>query len=59
MKELTVIVTIEVTKVIKEPEGAVNKEKSAENIKVTLKDLLDADDVVVTNIQEFVREGEK
>ena len=55
MSERTIITTMEVTHIIKDvPEGKViNKKTSAEREKEAVKCALDADDVVVTNVQEF------
>lgn len=57
MTERTVITTIEVTEVHKDiPDDAMlNKEERRMFIEYRVKQLLNADDVVVTNIQEFVR----
>lgn len=56
MSERTVITTIEVTHIIKDmPEGKViNKKTSAESVKEAVKSATGADDVVVTNVQEFI-----
>lgn len=57
MTERTVIATIEVTKIHKDiaDDAILEKEEVIENIKEEVKKALDADDVVVTNMQEFVR----
>lgn len=62
MRELTIITTMEVTKIYKNvPEDFENDNtRYGEGIKNKVKDRLDADDVVVTNVQVFERtENEK
>lgn len=56
MRELTIITTIEITDIYKNvPEDKELKTtKYVEDIKQAVKDVIDADDVVVTNVQEFV-----
>jgi translation elongation factor EF-Ts len=56
MSERTVITTIEITDIYKNvPEDKELKTtKYVEDIKQAVKDVIDADDVVVTNVQEFV-----
>ena len=57
MTERTVITTIEVTKVHKDiPDDVkLDKEATIEDIKWKVKKALEVDDVVVTNMQEFIR----
>lgn len=58
MTERTVIVTMQVTKVFKDiPEERTLDKKAVTLDAKDVKKALNADDVVVTNIQEFVREG--
>ena len=59
MSEITIITTMEVTKIYKDvPECfELDKKEFADGQKDIVKDALDADDVVVTNVQEFVLEG--
>lgn len=56
MSERTVIVTVEVTKVYKNipEEHTMDKKAGTDMYKRLIKNVLDADDVVVTNVQEFV-----
>lgn len=56
MSERTIITTVEITEVIKNlPECLViNKKSFADGRKYAIKDALNADDVVVTNVQEFI-----
>jgi hypothetical protein len=56
MSERTIITTIEITDIYKNvPEDKELKTtKYVEDIKQAVKDVIDADDVVVTNVQEFV-----
>ena len=56
MSERTIITTIEITDIYKNvPEDKeLKKTKYVEDIKQAVKDVIDADDVVVTNVQEFV-----
>lgn len=56
MRELTVITTIEVTKIYKDvPECfEIDKIRYGEMMKERIKKAEHADDVVVTNVQEFV-----
>ena len=56
MSEITIITTIEITDIYKNvPEDKELKTtKYVEDIKQAVKDVIDADDVVVTNVQEFV-----
>ncbi len=56
MSERTIITTIEITDIYKNvPEDKELKTtKYVEDIKQAVKDVVDADDVVVTNVQEFV-----
>lgn len=60
MKETTIITTVEITEVIKDmPECfTLDKEAEANHIKQKVKEALNADDVVVTNVQEFEMEKE-
>lgn len=60
MSERTIITTIEITDIYKNvPEDKELKTtKYVEDIKQAVKDVIDADDVVVTNVQEFVRDEE-
>ena len=61
MSERTVITTIEVTSILKNvPEDcAIDKKGSADGIKKAIKHFLNVDDVVVTNVQEFVMGDEE
>lgn len=56
MSEITIITTMEVTKIYKDvwETFELDKNKYADGQKAIVKDALDADDVVVTNVQEFV-----
>ena len=56
MSEITIITTIEVTKIYKDvlEEFENDKARYGNNMKERVKKALDADDVVVTNVQEFV-----
>lgn len=56
MSEITIITTIEITDIYKNvPEDKELKTtKYVEDIKQAVKDVIDADDVVVTNVQEFI-----
>jgi len=59
MKERTVITTVEITNVYKDtlsyaPLSTRNKEERKKYLGDKIKIALDADDVVVTNMQEFV-----
>ena len=58
--EVTVITTVEITEVIKDaPECfELDKKAKAEHIKAKIAESVSADDVVVTNVQEF-RMGEQ
>ncbi len=60
MREITVITTVEITKIYKEvPECFdLNKKAFADGQKDIVKEALDADDVIVTNVQEFELETE-
>ena len=55
MREKTIITTVEITEIIKDmPECfALDKEAQANHVKQKIKEALGADDVVVTNVQEF------
>ena len=55
MSERTIITTVEVTKIYKDlPECyELNKKVWGDGTKEIVKDALDADDVVVTKVQEF------
>ena len=55
MKETTIITTVELIEVIKDmPECfTLDKEAEANHIKQKVKEALNVDDVVVTNVQEF------
>ena len=56
--ELTRVLTLEITFIEMEEnlEPFTSKEKSAEKAKNLIKNYLDADDVLVTNVQDFVRD---
>ena len=56
MSEITVITNLQITKIYKDvPEEFENdKNRYGNNMKDRVKKALDADDVVVTNVQEFV-----
>ena len=56
MSERTIITTMEVTKIYKDvsEDFENDKTKYGNNMKDRVKKALDADDVVVTNVQEFV-----
>jgi hypothetical protein len=56
MSEITIITTMEVTRIYKDikEDFKVNKKCWANGTKEVVKNALDADDVVVTNVQEFV-----
>lgn len=58
MKETTIITTVYITEVIKDmPECfTLDKEAEANHIKKKVKEALNVDDVVVTNVQEFEME---
>jgi hypothetical protein len=58
MKETTIITTVEITEVIKDmPECfTVDKKAIAEYTKKKIGEVINADDVVVTNVQEFEME---
>ena len=58
MKETTIITTVEITEVIKDmPECfTVDKKEIAEYVKRKIGDVISADDIVVTNVQEFEME---
>ena len=58
MSERTIITTIEVTQILKDvPECfETDKEQIKKDTIVNVKAALGADDVVVTNVQDFVRE---
>jgi hypothetical protein len=53
--EKTIITTVEITEVYKDVPKcfALNKEAEANHIKQKVKEALNVDDVVVTNVQEF------
>ena len=55
MREKTIITTVEITEIIRNmPECfALDKEAQANHVKQKIKEVLCADDVVVTNVQEF------
>ena len=55
MSEKTIITTVEITEIIRNmPECfTLDKEAEANHIKQKVKEVLNADDVVVTNVQEF------
>lgn len=57
MSERTIITTIEITKVYKDVPTylLMDKEERKQAYERLVKNLLDADDVVVTNMQDFVR----
>ena len=61
MSERTIITTIEVTEVLKDvPECfELDKEAVKADVSAKVKKALDADDVVVTNVQEFVMDTEE
>lgn len=52
MSETTRIYTVQVTEIIKGETKP--KEKAAENLKGCISNIFGADDVVVTNVQDFV-----
>ena len=56
MSEITIITTMEVTRIYKDvPEDfKLDKKEHGYKQKMVVKGVLDADDVVVTNVQEFV-----
>lgn len=56
MKELTRIVTVEITSIVNyEKDSEIcSKEKAAESVKRELLAYKDIDDVVVTNVQDFI-----
>lgn len=58
MSEITVITNLQITKIYKDvPECfELDKKAFADGQKDIVKDALDADDVVVTNVQKFVSE---
>lgn len=58
MKETTIITTVEITEVLKDmPECfAVDKKAIAEYTKKKIGEVISADDIVVTNVQEFEME---
>ena len=60
MKEITVITNLQITKIYKDvPECFdLNKKAFADGQKDIVKEALDADDVIVTNVQEFELETE-
>lgn len=60
MSERTIITTVEVTKVYKEKPSnlLMDKEERKQTYERLVKNMLDADDVVVTDVQEFVRGNE-
>lgn len=58
MAELTRIITVEVT-MIGDAEGAVEKESQSKAIAARIKEAIGADDVNVTNVQDFVMEDKK
>lgn len=54
-RERTVITTIEITTIYKEvPTARLSKENIAQLQKHLVKNELDADDVVITRVQEFI-----
>lgn len=53
MSERTVITTIEITDVLSE-DSKFNKEVWGKTTANMIKEKIDADDVVVTNVQEFI-----
>lgn len=56
MSEITIITTMEVTKIYKDVSEDFENDKTryGNSIKDRVKKALDADDVVVTNVQEFI-----
>lgn len=58
MAELTRIITVEVT-VIGDADGAVKKQEHAKNVSDRIKEAVGADNVNVTNVQDFVMEDKK
>lgn len=54
MKETTRIMTVEITAIKKSNMEMISKEEAAEIVKEGIKDTFNADDVVVTNVQDFV-----
>lgn len=61
MSERTVIATVEVTKIFKDmPDcSKLNEEIVKADISAKVKEALDSDSVVVTNVQEFIRDVEE
>lgn len=57
MGERTIITTIELTEVIKDmpKEFEFDKKAQEEHVKSKIKAALNVDDVVVTNVQEFIQ----
>jgi hypothetical protein len=60
MSEITIITTMEVTKIYKDVSECFELDKNsyAEGQKLIVENALDADDVIVTNVQEFELETE-
>lgn len=58
MAELTRIITVEVT-MIGDADGAVEKQEHAKNVADRIKEAVGADNVNVTNVQDFVMEDKK
>lgn len=61
MSERTVIVTMEITKIYKNvgKHTSLSKKSTGKRFAEKAKKMFDADDVVVTNVQEFVLEDEE
>lgn len=61
MKEVTIITTVEVTQVLKDVPDCfeVDKETVKADITSKIKEVLNVDDVVATNVQEFIRNAEE
>ena len=61
MREITIITTVEVTQVLKDVPDCfeVDKEAVKADIAAKIKEVLNADDVVVANVQEFIRNAEE
>lgn len=58
MAELTRVITVEVT-MIGDADGAVEKEEHAKAVAARIKEAVGADNVNVTNVQDFVMEDKK
>lgn len=60
-KELTRIITVQITGIAKgwEAENAASPEKEKEALIKSLRKHYDVDDVVITNVQDFIRDVEE